>query len=312
MFIIEYHEYTKDSIINILKKNPNKDCKIVFNQRSEIEIDFLQKLVQINKNIKYLKFDKDEISYNEMYKLSNFIWSEICIIKDFVNIKTIEPFYSTIHYIYGLWDNHPMTQIYNDYIENTMKICFDFKHHILDKSQIYSLFNEKIYNIIEKIPRKVCIADIARYFVNYEYGGFYLDLDIQLFKHLGTFVNKDITLFVEHTSCNPLYMGQRENKKYTLRLYNCIFWSRPKQQFWIDCIDLCYERIQYLLANNVEWEDSDVLWATGPDVVTTIWHEKYKENDNVNIISAHKSTFRHECTGTWRNNKDKNQNITCI
>ena len=50
----------------------------------------------------------------------------------------------------------------------------------------------------------------------------------------------------------------------------------------------------------------EVLWATGPDVTTSIWNSKYKDNERIKVISARENRqyFKHLCTGTWRDKKD--------
>ena len=84
-------------------------------------------------------------------------------------------------------------------------------------------------------------------------------------------------------------------------------WSLPNEKFWKDCIDLCKERCNYLLKNKEIWTDVDILWASGPDIITTIYHSKYKLDDKIKVFSNNDTIriLRHMNGGTWRNNKDK-------
>ena len=57
-----------------------------------------------------------------------------------------------------------------------------------------------------------------------------------------------------------------------------------------------------------KWTDSDVIWATGPDVLTTVYHD-YKKKlvvENICVVPRKlcDAYFTHRATGMWRGDKD--------
>jgi hypothetical protein len=85
-----------------------------------------------------------------------------------------------------------------------------------------------------------------------------------------------------------------------------MFWSLPNQTFWKRCFDLAIERFETLLEEDVAWTDDDVLWASGPDVVTTIYNEEFEFDPTVKVYNAATSCkyLTHINNGSWRNNMD--------
>lgn len=227
-----------------------------------------------------------------------------------MNTTGTEPEFFTL---FGLWDTHIPESLSK--IQQLNK-ANQFNVQILSVNTIVRHINhdsemKRIYN---SIPRRVCLADIARLYMMREYEGFYVDMDILLKSNMHAFLeafrNKKLLLFCEHDQCNPLHMGARENKAHTRRIFNCILGSTDKhanRPFWDACIELCKKRASSLLALGTRyvWTDSDVIWATGPDVITTVYHEMYDKVDMC-VISRKDSDyyFQHCETGTWRNNND--------
>ena len=292
---------TNSHIYNIDKK---AQIYIVLNN-ANIHQDSITLFKQYN-NLSLFKLssDQSEIDLNNLFKLTPRDWPDVHLY--FHNKLTILKTYKyTINYIYGLWDITPLSTQFQKNIDNMSQKCISCKHHVYLKPDIYKFFNLEVLSAISSVPRKVCIADIARYVLNYNYGGFYLDLDIFVKEDLTKLLDDefDIILFVEHEKCNVHHMGARENKEFTLRIFNCIFWSIPNHSFWTDCINLCIQRLN---TKNIKWTDEDVLWATGPDVITTIWHQKYKNDKRIKIVHFNENTtfFNHQTSGSWRKNKD--------
>ena len=162
---------------------------------------------------------------------------------------------------------------------------------------------EKVYH---SIPRGVSKADIGRYLVLYYLGGIYLDNDIILKN--GNWINildkyPNGVWFTEKMCKSSEQFGKRE-KKYLHRIANyAIALSNPKSQLVKDIIVESSKRIKNL--SDQEWSDEDVLWATGPDVVTTILTETYLDGFKILNLEASKSALSHKATGSWRNKEDK-------
>ena len=168
----------------------------------------------------------------------------------------------------------------------------------------------ELWELYQQIPRMVARSDIGRLILAKYRNGLYCDMDIVFTNDtkIDELQSYPLVLFCEHEQCNPNHMGVRENKRYTHRMYNCIFASHQlNSPFWDQCLTLCKTRIRELLSLGKEykWSDSDVIWCTGPDLITTVYHE-YSDKENIKIVSHAdcKTMFNHCCAGTWRNGSD--------
>jgi hypothetical protein len=221
----------------------------------------------------------------------------------------------TLCHVFGLWD--PLDKMPNNMVqlrEVARKACPDFRCHLYDPTALTMVIGEERMREIEEVvsQRRVAIADIVRYYLMWLKGGFYLDLDVRVRRDLASIVDACVSnnvraaLFTEHDDCNPSWMGEREDKKHTKRLYNCMFWSQPGHPMWKDCIDLSLSRCRMLSASNHVLSDTDILWATGPDVITTVWHTRKDEDVRVYNYKDSVDVLQHTCAGTWRHEQDKN------
>jgi mannosyltransferase OCH1-like enzyme len=216
--------------------------------------------------------------------------------------------------IYGLWNTiDEMPDFMIKLKDNNAKKCFSFRSELLKKEDILKLVDVEIWEMLSnKINRRVVLADIARYYMMWKQGGFYLDMDIRVNTNLDNIVKENVNqgytmiLFTEHNKCDPLQMGIRENPKHTRRIYNCMFWSEEGNEFWKKCIDLTIKRCKQLIDEEVKLTDKDVLWASGPDIVTTIYNEEYNNYSKIKVYNAEESDklLTHLNAGTWRSNKD--------
>jgi len=215
-----------------------------------------------------------------------------------------------ILYIYGLWDDGPIPVSMDNLRKRATQLCHSFSHVVYGPESLLREFGQEIDAKIRHAgaKRKVVTADLYRYYLMQRCGGLYLDLDVQIRKNVEPLIDdtikkgKSLVLFTEWDNCPSEYMGERENKSQNLRIYNCMFWSVPNHSFWDRCIELTYERCEKLNSEGVEWTDRDVLWASGPDVVTTVWHEHFKGDKDVEVVLSHQ-TFEylvHTCAGSWR------------
>ena len=147
-----------------------------------------------------------------------------------------------------------------------------------------------------KIPDAYWIvkADLGRLLYIYKNGGFYLDIDCVLFTEFTVPVDK---------------LGPRECKhpRNGLRIANFAFASNFKRHPFLEiCIRECIRRLTLLFDSNLEkWEETDVLWVCGPDVITTIYHAQFKDDgsgDDVDssICLMQRGYLRHLGYGSWR------------
>ncbi len=158
-----------------------------------------------------------------------------------------------------------------------------------------------------KIPDThwVIKADLGRLLYIYKHGGFYLDVDCMINDNpFGNITPKSdrMILFTEFTV--PLHaLGPREckNPQNALRIANFAFATNYKRHPFLElCIRECIRRLEYLMNLNLEkWEETDILWVCGPDVVTTMYHEHQSDDSSIRLVE--RGYLRHLGYGSWRN-----------
>jgi len=326
--------HVNDNIDRILEELTNqwfdlnstaRTWTIILLNRQESSIISLKKIIDKIPNCSSNVFEMSNFSEtwsetqitNEVFKVlpRRVIKDKMYIVTDEHSIKKeIYPTNKTIKYIYGLWDSMDNMPLFMKQLKkNTEEKCPLMRVDLLNKNDIMEMIDRDVWDMLNmKIKRKVVIADLSRYYLMWKEGGFYLDLDVRVNQNLSDVVklslknNENIILFTEHDSCNPMYMGQREDKNYTHRIYNCMFWSKENETFWKECIDLTIERCKMLISENTEITDDDVIWVSGPDVITTVYNKKYKNAKKVKVYdgTASRKILTHLNGGTWRNKKD--------
>ena len=220
----------------------------------------------------------------------------------------------TLNHMFGLWDAlDDMPSTMKHHKQTASDRCTDFTSRMYDASAIRRLMGDTLWAEVSLLKRKVLIADLARYYLMWQRGGLYLDLDVLVKQDMRPLIqsfiqrNVDVVLFTEHDACPTVMLGPRENPAHTKRIYNCMFWSRPNHPIWKRCFDLALERCRALSAEGDRaWSDTDVIWATGPDVITTVWNESFVDDPQVCVMS-NEDTVRymvHTHAGTWRNGRD--------
>lgn len=173
--------------------------------------------------------------------------------------------------------------------------------HLLD------IYNALQYNIMR--------ADIIRYMYMTKYGGYYLDLDYEVF-----------IPFDDETSQPDLILPISGEENGTIILGNSIFASIPGHQFWKDVLD---DFLNYPPTKKF-FNKFEVLKLTGPDFISKIYFrapEKYNgylvpkniyhpDNKLVNkknyssVLKKNGTRGIHHCEGSWL--KENNSLINII
>lgn len=212
-----------------------------------------------------------------------------------------------VHYIYGLWDEQQqLPPSFAKLVKHNEEVINE-KSTIWYRRDIERLFLEAGFQdtwvyLNEYVSRKVVLADLARYLVLWKHAGLYLDLDVRVNHDLRDYYNNDVLLFTEHDNCNPLHMGPLEDPTQTHRIYNCMMYcSDTGRTFFKKCFELAVQRVKSVQT----WSDKNILWASGPDVITTVYHENLNK-PGIQALPHQTSValLTHFQTGTWRNNRD--------
>ncbi len=123
----------------------------------------------------------------------------------------------------------------------------------------YPEYSNTYYNFSKMIMR----CDFFRYLIVYHYGGFYLDLDIYMFRDLSDLLQRDLSLFCENVLSDTECTIFGHDAKEKIRVANYGFGAKPKNKF-------LYEVLEYL--NNQNKFDGDVIETTGPGMLTRLYH----------------------------------------
>lgn len=172
-----------------------------------------------------------------------------------------------------------------------------------------------LHDIYENLEYNIMRADIIRYMYMVKFGGYYLDLDYELFTPFDS-KTPDVDLIL------PL-SGEYGGKTI---IGNSIFGSVPQHEFWKDVLTDFYQNPPIKKFFN----KFEVLKLTGPDFISEIYYkspEKYKgylvpkniyhpdnklvkKNNYKKGLETKGSMGIHHCQGTWL--KDNNSLINII
>jgi mannosyltransferase OCH1-like enzyme len=242
--------------------------------------------------------------------------------------------------IYGLWDTKPFPDYMKKHILEWQKqgwtslkiwnrqMCEDFLQQISFNSYDW-------FYLYQMLPRPVQRADLLRYLIIREFGGMYVDIDLQpldnssssSYEYWNTIMSKNQShhawFFIEHVmteewthfTAEHFHCRQGEPEKM-IRYANFAFASTPQHPILDDILGLVKHRCQVYLLKDQKQEpesetdkqqaDYEILYTTGPDIISEIVPLYLNEHKDVITVEEHNDWFYHECAGSWRNQKDKN------
>ncbi len=155
-------------------------------------------------------------------------------------------------------------------------------------------------------PRPVLKADLFRLLGVYRLGGFYLDTDFLLHKRLDPLCRENAVFAYEHEINDknyrlryPPWLRAGEEK---LTLANYAFGAEAGHPFLAAILDELVCRTQTFEAEDCN--DLDVLHATGPDVVTSVYYRHREQWRDVTMLKSKTmglgSYGVHLVNGSWR------------
>lgn len=128
-------------------------------------------------------------------------------------------------------------------------------------------YSPELRKVYDAVPRRVMKSDIGRLLILLRYGGYYMDLDVDArspLNHLKTmYPNRSIYLFTEAS------MG---GDTTNTRIANHAMAMEPQSQFTHLCIQMIIDRLGEDAPPFPVASDDYVIWATGPDVVSSACH----------------------------------------
>lgn len=226
------------------------------------------------------------------------------------------------HFVYGLWDTKPMPENFVNTISRWEEQ--GWKTRVWNRQEVEALVRRQdhhfhgLASLYFGLGRKVQQADLARYLIVYEQGGFYFDLDCVPEKSEPSLKNfmvdqaRDLTgvFFIEMVMPKqwalstakrfPIRNGINEDPE---RLANFAFGCSQGHPALEAVVDTVLKRCRENAVKNLD--DYGVLYTTGPDAVTDSLHNLQKDMQETFQLLDHKRFMKHLTTGTWRNGQDK-------
>ena len=126
------------------------------------------------------------------------------------------------------------------------------------------------YPIYCEYPHKIQRIDIVRYFILYEYGGIYADMDYECFKNFYELLPNNKISLVENS------INFNINRKLP-SLENSLMASPRYHNFWLKIIKLATNKIVNKIYLNRELY---ILNSTGPSLISKLY-----DNNIINILS---------------------------
>jgi hypothetical protein len=189
-----------------------------------------------------------------------------------------------------------------------------YKTILWREKDLLEILNNGEKHIYSSYKHKIQKMDFARYIILQKYGGVYADFDIHLKVHLDKVLqtsNKGFICLEERGGADTRLFRIRQTlpldkrQEHKIRIANYFIASSKNHKIWTDIMRLCCIRSTL----NVR-EAYDVLFTTGPDVVTTTIHNicypNYKEIHLLmwsiagNMIEHVRKTSYHKKSNYWK------------
>lgn len=190
--------------------------------------------------------------------------------------------------------------------------------HILNKDESMKIIEKyTLHKVFKSYNLDIQKCDFFRYFLMYTHGGMYSDIDVvsninitnlcSMYPHARVFLCTECILTDAQIQSSKDYKIRKKVPEHKVRIANYWFCSLDtKHKFWKKVLRLCEKRAS-LEVN----EPYDVLYTTGPDLITTAYYEYTQSNENHDIVlldlQFSTMSLRHTCnslsketTQSWR------------
>lgn len=184
-----------------------------------------------------------------------------------------KPFPKIIHQVFGLWDTHIPKQIQKR-IDKWKELHKDYEYILWDRKKCRTFLKEKyewFLPIYDSYPYAVQKADSIRYFILYEYGGIYSDIDLEPYKCLTSLLNK-----YKHKNC-ILYRSANSDM-----ITNDFMISKPGNVFWKKVFNELILKYNFRSVS----KHLTIMYSTGPLLLDYIYETLSKKQKLVYIINS--------------------------
>jgi len=214
-----------------------------------------------------------------------------------------------LHFIWGLFgDSLAMPDAYGSLYEKWSSTHQNWDVRLHGRDSIQNIVGSYPQFPYDSYSKDIQRCDACRPMLLHKLGGVYSDLDIDPHRNLDEllsfFPGAKVVLATEivlpRDVCEqignnePIRRGVPERE---IRIANYFMASAPHHPFWLEVLELMKQRHKLPIRSQY-----DVLYTTGPDVITEIAHETAARYSDVAIIPMQIANqfFTHLGTGSWR------------
>ena len=217
------------------------------------------------------------------------------------------------------WKTKIIPEKYKNDVQTCKTFNPDYEYKFFSDEDIDDFLKEfypewfKTYN---KLPVKIQKIDFFRYIAIYHFGGFYLDLDMTVFKSFDNLLKYECVFPIDQNIDCSTYNESRfkevcdQDKSLKIILGQYAFAARKENKFIKMLIDNIHNNIDSVIA---KYNDSlkYVYITTGPDYVTDVYIKYMKDINNRNkikILHHFNGQYfgeygKHNHFGTWKYTK---------
>jgi mannosyltransferase OCH1-like enzyme len=176
--------------------------------------------------------------------------------------------------IHQTWKTASIPKVAVNWIRKWQKTNPDWEYWFWTDKDVEKFFEKKypqFLNLYKYFPRShaaIQRADIMRYFILYEYGGVYADLDLEPLKSLNPITANYPCIFSEEPEEHSNILRPNYRNEYGALVCNAFIACRPGHPFMKYIIDHLQQNINKTL------KAKSVMYSTGPAMVS-ILHADY-------------------------------------
>jgi mannosyltransferase OCH1-like enzyme len=209
------------------------------------------------------------------------------------------------------WKTQTVPQRYIPLIDSVKKNNPDYQYLFFTDDDIinfFKLYYPQYLSTYFNLPIVIQRIDFFRYVAIYHYGGFYLDLDMSVFKSFNSLLDNScifpVDEYIDIRLCKYIRYKEFCDKSQNFLLGQYAFAASPKHPF----IKLLIENIHNNVNKYIKYVDFDsedyIYKTTGPDFVTKIYMN-YNNKSTIKILDIGRRQYfgdyaKHNYFGTWK------------
>lgn len=220
-------------------------------------------------------------------------------------------------FIYQIWiseNNKPVPDKYNKYIKSVREINNDFNYKLFRKEECENFLRinyPKYYKTYQRLPLLIQKIDFVRYVIGYHYGGFYNDLDIEVYKNYNDLRIYENVFGLDSYIKPKLKESDFKNKNINFLISNYAFGCKKGSKLMKKIVDNIHNNINVIIRNKKN-NNNYVYKTTGPIYITKMYYEYIQEYGEKEVMVLKKNRGQlfgdyasHKFDGLWKLNIPK-------